>query len=185
MKIIHTLLLLSIISSSCRYNSGTSTVQKDSIPYIDTSENAKTIIKGDDMDFAIFALSDGLEKVEASRLAEEQGSKDEIRSLGSMMIADHNKANEALQTILKGKELDVPGRNRDHQEEISSLAKQVGKGFDESYIDLMIGMHKKAIQQYEKAANQLVDDDLKGFAREKLPALKHHLEETEAIKKAL
>lgn len=60
-------------------------------------------------------------------------------------------------------------------QEYQRLSKLSGSEFDKAYIRHEIDQHKKAIQDYERAANEAKDSELKNFASNTLPTLRNHL----------
>ncbi len=56
-----------------------------------------------------------------------------------------------------------------------------GVAFDKAFATLMVQSHEEQVNLFEQASNNVEDDDLKDFAREKLPTLKAHLEEARQL----
>ena len=71
----------------------------------------------------------------------------------------------------------------DKQKKYDDLAKKKGAEFDKAYISFMVDDHKEDISEFEEAAKEAKDPDVKAWAEGKLPTLKHHLEMAEALNK--
>jgi len=55
------------------------------------------------------------------------------------------------------------------------LAKKTGADFDKAYISFMIADHKDDIAEFEKEVQNGKDSEIKNWALNKIPVLKHHL----------
>ena len=54
------------------------------------------------------------------------------------------------------------------------LQKLSGKDFDKTYADHMVKEHQKDIKEFQDAAKNVEDPDVKKFAQDTLPTLEHH-----------
>ena len=72
------------------------------------------------------------------------------------------------------------------ERESDHLAKLSGPEFDKAYMEHMVKDHKKDVKEFQKAANDAQDPDVKAFAANTLPTLQEHLQmakDTEAAVK--
>ena len=107
------------------------------------------------------------------------------KSIGEMMVTDHAKANANLTKVATAKGVKLPDKlDKKHAMMVDKMTKLSGKEFDTAYVSEMVEDHKKDVAEFEKAANELSDPDLKAFAKETLPTLKKHLEKIEQIRDA-
>ncbi len=51
-----------------------------------------------------------------------------------------------------------------------------GSAFDNAYVKAMVEMHEKDVTAFEAVAKNATDADVKTFATETVPTLKHHLQ---------
>lgn len=63
------------------------------------------------------------------------------------------------------------------------LAKKSGVDFDKAYLSAIIDDHKKTIKLFEKESKRGDDAELKSWATNTLPTLRHHLEMAQTIEK--
>ena len=58
---------------------------------------------------------------------------------------------------------------------ISKLEKETGADFDKTYASDMVKDHKKDLKEFQDAAKDITDPDLKAFAQKTTPILEDHL----------
>ena len=151
----------------------------------DTSTTAM-MIDEQDSKFAVNAADIGMAEVEMGKTAEEKAMNAKVKSFASMMVMDHNKANEELKSAAAAKNIALPAAvGDDHQEHITKLSQKTGKDFDKEYMDMMVDGHKKAIDLFEKESTDGKDADLKTWATNMLPSLRQHLDSAKAIRDML
>ena len=63
------------------------------------------------------------------------------------------------------------------------IAKKTGADFDKAYLSALIDDHKKDVKLFEKEAKSGNDSELKTWAANTLPTLRHHLEMVQTIEK--
>ena len=134
-------------------------------------------------DFLKKTGKDGRLEIDLARLAVSKTSNAAVKSYAEMLIADHEKAGDDVASIAAAKNVtlskDLPGAPNATKTHLEKLS---GAAFDRAYAAAMVDGHKKAVAEFEKAMN-LSDRDVKSFAQETLPTLKHHLEEAQKLAK--
>jgi putative membrane protein len=104
------------------------------------------------------------------------------------MVEDHKKANQDLLTAIKGKGMQVPSSRTDtHKAMMEKFQQQeAGKSFDRAYMAQMVEDHKAAVELFESAADDDgLDINLRGYAKQTLPALREHLQQAQTIESKL
>jgi putative membrane protein len=130
-----------------------------------------------DTEFAVKAADAGMAEVQLGQLAQTNASSAEVKKFAQSMIDDHSKANEELKSAAQQKNITLPAAISDKmKKKYDDLAEKRGNDFDKDYMDLMVSDHKDVIDAFEKEADKGKDPDLKTWASDKLPALRHHLE---------
>lgn len=138
----------------------------------------------DDAEFAVAAADGGLMEVQLGELAQKNAASAEVKKFGQTMATDHSKASEELKTLASQKNITLPTMlSNEKQKKYDDLAKKQGAEFDKAYISFMVDDHKEDIDEFEEAAKEAKDPDVKAWAQGKLPTLKHHLEMAEALNK--
>jgi putative membrane protein len=139
-----------------------------------------------DTEFAVNAADGGLYEVQLGQLAVANASSEQVKKFGQSMIDDHGKANEELKTTAQQKNISIPSAlSEKKQKKYDDLAQKKGADFDKDYIDMMVSDHKDDIDAFEKEAKDGKDPDLKAWASNKLPTLRHHLEMAKEAQDAL
>jgi len=140
------------------------------------SREAGTAIGSAERKFMTEAAMGGIVEVEGGQLAAKKAMVPEVKAFGQRMVQDHGKANEELKRIASGKGVQLPAQlDRKHRGDLDRLAKLSGADFDREYMEHMVKDHKQDIAEFQKAAKDLKDADVKQFASSKLPTLEEHL----------
>jgi putative membrane protein len=98
------------------------------------------------------------------------------------MVADHSKANDELKEIATRKGATLPTQlSYSERSTLEDLQKATGTEFDRIYAKAMVKDHKTDVKEFQKAANDLNDPDLKAFAQKTSPILQEHLQMAEQM----
>jgi putative membrane protein len=136
----------------------------------------------DDSEFVVEAASGSMMEVELGKLAVERANSPQVKNFAQKMVNDHSKANERLKNLAQKKNIAIPNNlPNDHQKKIEDLRGKSGAEFDKEYMDLMVDDHKDDVDKFEKAADDLNDNELRAWASETLPTLRQHREEAKKI----
>jgi putative membrane protein len=137
-------------------------------------------------DFMVKAADGGMEEVEMGKLANGKATNQRVKNFGQMMVDDHSKAGDELKSLASQKNVTLPAAmGDDHHKDMDDLNKKKGKDFDKSYMKMMVNDHEKDISEFEKAAKNATDADLKAWAEKTLPVLRKHLDSAKAINSSL
>ena len=140
----------------------------------------------DGADFAVEAADLGMKEVQLSTTALTKASSPEVKQFAQMMVDDHTKANNELKALAQQKNITLPTVvGNENQREIENLSDKTGADFDKEYMDQMVKDHKEAIDEFEDAAENDKDAELKSWASSKLAALRQHLAEAERIQETV
>ena len=140
----------------------------------------------DDAEFMVAAASGGMLEVNLGEVVAKNAMSAKVKEFGAMMVADHTKANVELKALAAAKNISLPTAASDkHQEKIADITKEKGMEFDKDYIDFMINDHEEDIKLFEEEAEDGKDAEIKAFAADKIPTLKHHLQMAKEIKETL
>jgi putative membrane protein len=126
--------------------------------------------------FMTEAAMGGIAEIEGGQLAAKKATMPQVKAFGQRMVQDHGKANEELKRIASAKGVQLPAQlNRKHRGDLDRLAKLSGADFDREYMQHMVKDHKHDIAEFQKAAKDLKDAEIKQFASSTLPTLEEHL----------
>jgi putative membrane protein len=129
-----------------------------------------------DFKFVKSAAQGGRMEVTLGQVAVQNGQDQAVRDFGTKMIQDHAAVNQKLIQLisLKGATVsDAPGWM--DEKAISHLQGLKGSEFDRAYMKRMVADHKDTIKEFQKAAANADDADIKAFASNTLPTLQEHL----------
>ncbi|TDH19971.1 DUF4142 domain-containing protein [Segetibacter sp. 3557_3] len=140
----------------------------------------------DDHEFMVEAASGGLMEVQLGTLASQNAASAKVKQFGQTMVKDHTKANEELKALAAKKNITIPPTpGSDHQKHIDELKAKKGAEFDKDYMSMMVKDHEEDVRNFEEAANNAKDPEIKAFAAKTLPTLKQHHQMAETIHNGL
>jgi putative membrane protein len=120
------------------------------------------------------AALDGMTEVELGKLALQKSKDSRVRQFAQRMVTDHGKANEALATLAKSRNLEVPTElDAEHQAMVQKLSGKNGSAFDSAYSEHMVKAHANAVALFDGASSSN-DAEVAAFAKQTLPTLKEH-----------
>lgn len=145
-------------------------------------DSTASAVDKDDDKFAVAAANGGMAEVELGTLAQQKAANQKVKDFGGMMVSDHSKANDEMKALAKSKGITLPDSIDSKEQKVKNdLSAKTGADFDKAYVSNMIDDHKEDIKEFEDAAKNLKDPDLKAFAVKTLPTLKMHLDAIQKI----
>ena len=123
------------------------------------------------------AADGGMTEVELGQLAAEKGGSDEVKDFGNRMVKDHSKINDNLKEVAGKMNVEVPSKiSAKHHATIEKMSAMSGAEFDKEYVKAMVKDHEMDVAEFEKAAKEVKNEDLKKFIEDSVPVMKEHLE---------
>ena len=142
----------------------------------EVNQNQRGQLSESDYRFLEKAARGGQEEVELGQLAQQKGTSQTVRSFGQRMVTDHTKLNNELKQIASQKGATLPVQMSHHENStIEHLQNVNGADFDKAYAKDMVKDHKKDVKEFESAAKNLSDSDLRAFAQKAQATLQEHL----------
>ena len=126
-------------------------------------------------------------QIDSGRLAKTKGTTVAIRSYADLMVTTHIPVVNALNVILKKKNV-TPSSTLLHgayDAMISTLEADHGDTFDRNYVNGQVEYQKGNAALFEQEIQNGTDPDLKEFARQTLPKIVDHLERAEKLAAAV
>ncbi len=183
---------LGFFTWSCNDNSSTTTSDDSTTMNMPETTNTMnttpvntTPFSSGDSAFVMEAAMGGMMEVEAGTLAQQNAANQRVKDFGSMMVADHGKANNELKTMVSGRIMIPDSLPAKMKKQLDQLRKLNGKAFDRSYMSMMTEDHKKDIDKFQKQSQSATDAQLKSWAGATLPVLQKHYDSVQAIRKGL
>lgn len=186
------LLALAIVAFSCKKEENTSTATETAATTsttatgtTETTTTTKTTtttptgtatVNDHDKDFITGAAKAGKAEVELGQDALKHATNAEVKSFAQKIIDCHTKAGDELAKIAASKGVTLPTEARaGFKEAKERLMKLTGASFDQAFTQQMTDDHESAIKDFDDAAHNATDADVKAFAAKTLPVLRDHL----------
>jgi putative membrane protein len=118
-------------------------------------------------------------EIAMANVAEGKSPNTQVKDLARMMRTDHEQNYAQLQTLAQAHAVTIDsGPDRLNQHEINRLQKANDADFDKEYTKIMLKDHVKCMLRFE-AASDLEEQDVRQYAQNTLPVLRHHLKKSE------
>lgn len=130
------------------------------------------------------AISDQFE-IQSSQLAVEKGDAP-TKGFAQQMITDHKKTSSELSAMVTAGTVKatVPTQlDSSHQDKLDKLKSLSGTDFTKQYQDDQVSAHKSAVSLFQRYAKGGDNAALKDWAGKTEPALSHHLDLAQNLKK--
>jgi putative membrane protein len=117
-------------------------------------------------------------QVDSGRIAEAKGTTPAIRRYANLMVSSHIPVAEALNAILRGKNI-TPSNTLLHgayDAMLFTLEADHGAAFDRNYVNGQVEYQKGNAALFQQEIQNGNDPDLRQFARETLPKIEDHLQ---------
>lgn len=123
------------------------------------------------------AMSDMFE-VESGRLAAQRARNPDIKSFGTMMVADHTATSNTLKSVVgSDPTMALPAAlDQAHQDKLTALRNASADRFDELYLDQQQEAHENALATLQSYAQNGDNERLRQFASETAPKVNQHLQ---------
>jgi putative membrane protein len=136
--------------------------------------------------FAVDAANGSMMEVQMGKLAQEKALHPRVKAFATMMVNDHSKAGDELKALAAKENITLPAElSTKEKKHMDELGKKSGKDFDKAYISMMVEDHDKDVKEFEKASDNVSDENLKTWARNILPTLKAHQDSAKAIQESM
>jgi len=126
-----------------------------------------------------------LAEVETGKLAETRGQEQKVKEFGAMMVRDHTRSLQQLQTLATRKGVELPGspgpRHAKAAKAVKALAESRGEDFDRRYSIMAAADHKDTLALLKKVQGSAKDEDLRNLANEMIPVVAGHLAEAQKL----
>jgi len=130
--------------------------------------------------------------IDAGKVAEKQGSVQEVRDFGKLMVADHAAVNQSATVLVKKLKV-TPEANdtsaslsKGGEENVAKLKSLRGKAFDMAYVDHEVAYHQAVIDAVDQTLIPSAgNDELKALLVKVRPAFVQHLEHAKMLQSQL
>jgi putative membrane protein len=132
------------------------------------------------------AAQGNMGEVKLGKLAELRAVSADAKTFAKHMIDDHSANLQKVKVLAANKGYTLPADVSDEDAQLyAKLEKLSGPEFDRAYVNAMVNDHRKDVAEFERQSNTAQDSDLKTYAAETLPTLRHHLQMAEESSRKL
>ena len=136
-----------------------------------------------DAEFLVEAADINLMEIHMGKMAAEKATLPEVKDYAKKMETDHQKSLDDLTALASSKNITIPGTPSEETMKMhEKFADKSGYDFDRAFMNEMVDGHEKAVNKFEKAADNCEDTDIKAWASNSLPDLRAHLESAKMLK---
>ena len=126
------------------------------------------------------AVEGDLSEVNEGKLAQQNGSSEDVKQLGQMLEQDHGQHLQQAQQMAQQMGVTPPTSPSAKAKKIyERLSKEHGAKFDKAFAKAMVTDHKQDIAKYEREAKG--KGPLASFAQQTIPTLRKHLQTAQSI----
>lgn len=142
----------------------------------------KDTLNAADVKFVKHEAAAGMAVVKLAGLGVQKAVRADVKAFAEMIVTGHTTANEELTKLASTKGVELSAViDPKHAETFQKLEKTESADFDKAFLAEMTSGHKKCVSNFEEAAKDSKDSDLKMWAEKMLPALKTHLEQAKEL----
>ncbi len=171
-RIVALIFLITTLISGCK--------EKDENP-IETKESMSQM----DQEFMKKAGIFNASEIDISQLVREKSTNAYMKEYATLLFQDHTKAQNELINLGALKQVFVPNEPDSlHKAMKEKLAKLNDAKFDSAYLAMLVINHKRSIQDFDKAAKESKDRDVKHYAHKFIPNLYKHLIKADSVQKS-
>jgi putative membrane protein len=142
---------------------------------MDTTGAQKQPFSMKDRQFLTKAASGSIAEIRGAQLAVDKAQNPELKQAAQRILDDHQKASDQLKQIAAAHDVALPTEmTGEDKQAIQKLQKASGSEFDRVYMREMMKDHEKDITEFQRAAREVQDPQLREFATNTLPVLRQH-----------
>ncbi len=132
------------------------------------------------------AAASDLFEIQTGEMAAQKGTMNDVKTFGQLLVTDHTMTSNQLKTLAQQIGVTLPTTlPQDKQERKTRLEGLTGAAFDKEFANMQVVAHQEAIALYERAEDEVEDDQVENFAEGVLPHLRMHLQEAQRLVEAL
>lgn len=148
------------------------------------ADDKRNILNVVDEKFIKQVASSGFSEWKITELGTRKAERGDIKECAEMMSKDYARINTDLKTLARSKAYEISDVPQDLKQTATfqKLEKKSGKTFDRAFLDEIEDTSKKVMSDFEEAASNSKDEDLKTFAFNTLPTLRNHLDKITELK---
>lgn len=180
------LLIASALSvTSCNSDSSSKTTGSDSTASTignmnnNTSPDSSKEKSNADQDAINYAVPKNATEIAWLQAGIKMGTSKELKEHARMMLTDHKKLNGEVAALVAKKGWTAPAIDTANA---VNLTEKMGKDWDMAWTDKMIAEHSDIIEHFNKAKQDVKDEDFRTLITKTIPVVQSHLDMVNAMK---
>lgn len=147
------------------------------------NETSKTKMPSQDKRFIDKAAQNDMEAIDLGKLATDRASNDQVKDFAKKTVDEHTQSLDKLKKIASDENAQIPNNmTSEARHKYDKLSKLNGPKFDQEYVKISEQSHKRAVDAFQRASNEVKTPDLKDYAQSTLPKLKQNGQELSQLK---
>jgi putative membrane protein len=147
------------------------------------ADDKRPAVSTGDEKFIKNTAESGMIEVRLSELATQKASRPDVKEFAQMLVTDHSMLNEGLKALASSKAVQLSAiiapTGAAKFKDLETF--QTGKAFDNEFLSYTASSHRRMVREFEEAAKDVADADLKAWINKSLPTLRTHLDKALAM----
>jgi putative membrane protein len=147
------------------------------------ADDKRPAVSTGDEKFIKNTAESGMTEVRLSELATQKASRPDVKEFAKMLVTDHSMLNEGLKALASSKAVQLSAiiapTGAAKFKDLETF--QTGKAFDNEFLSYTASSHRRMVREFEEAAKDVADADLKAWINKSLPTLRTHLDKALAM----
>ncbi len=136
-------------------------------------------------EFLVHAYSQNMLISEASQMATEKATSDQVKQFARKSWDDHQKVKQDLQRLATQMNVTLPDSlSNEDKDKVENLTSADENNFDEKYVELVDEATEDLVKEFEEVSDDSMNVDLGNFVQQTLPSLRQHQEETDQLEES-
>jgi len=132
------------------------------------------------------AAMDNMSEIQLAQMAQNKTQNDQVRQYAQMLVTDHQNAQKEIRKLAQQYGVNLPGQlDQKHQDEMDRMSNVSGNQFDQQFVELAVTDHQRAVDMFQKAAQNAQSQDIRKFASDTVVIMQKHLDRAQTLKQQM
>jgi putative membrane protein len=125
-------------------------------------------------------------EISLGQLAAQRASNEQVKEFGEEMVQEHKKVGQQVELLALKQGLKLsPSTSHKNQQKLEELSRLSGHAFDREYMNYSMQNHETTVEEFERRARMVQDQDIKQWITVIVPILESHREKARRVKDSL
>lgn len=125
-------------------------------------------------------------EISLGQLAAQRAVNERVKEFGAQMAEDHKRAGQQVEELaMKGGMKLSPGLSEERMLKVNRLSQLFGHAFDRAYLSYILEDHETIVEEFQRRAKTMQDEDIKQWIASILPTLQTHRDKARVVKYSL